>query len=114
MKSDDYVVCDPAYLPFKDNTFKRVCGNAVLHHVLPSIKLVAKEFYRVLDNSGMTLFTGEIVASKLLGWLWKKRLERILGEGITTLAECKIPFVKEDSQKSKYLRKIRMDTVGGF
>jgi len=114
-RSDDYVVCDAAHLPFRDKTFSRVCGNAVLHHVLPSIELVTKEIYRVLDNSGTALFTGEIVASRFLGWLWRKiSLQKRPGEGITTLASWQNSFLKAGFTQVKILKENRSGYTKGI
>jgi ubiquinone/menaquinone biosynthesis C-methylase UbiE len=82
IESDYYVVADAALLPFVDGVFDKVIGNAVLHHVLENIETVAKEIFRVTNDSGSGLFTGEIVASRPIGWLWKNLvLNKIPGEG---------------------------------
>ena len=115
LESDDYVVADAAHLPFRDDPFSRVCGNAVLHHVLPSLKLMAKEIHRVLGNSGTALFTGEIVASRFLGWLWKKiSLEKSPGEGITTLAGWQNSFLEAGFARVKILRENRSRYTKGI
>lgn len=84
-ESDGYVVTDAIHLPFRDKIFQKIIGNAVLHHVLPTISAVAREMHRIIENDGTVIFTGEIVASRSLGWLWKKiSLEKMEGEGIAT------------------------------
>jgi len=93
--SDDYVVADAASLPFVKGVFHKVIGNAVLHHVLKNIEMVAEEIFRATKEDGMGLFTGEIVASRPIGWLWKNLvLNKIPGEGIATKDSWKKAFYK--------------------
>lgn len=87
LESDGYVVVDAAHLPFRDKTFQKIIGNAVLHHVLPNLHDVAREMHQVMESPGTAIFTGEIVASRSLGWIWKKiSLEKMPDEGIATEA----------------------------
>lgn len=94
LESEGYVVADAAHLPFRHRAFQKIIGNAVLHHVLPAISLVAKEIHRVMESRGTAIFTAVIVSSRFLGWLWKRiSLEKMPGEGIATLAAWREPFL---------------------
>jgi SAM-dependent methyltransferase len=85
IESNGYVIASAFSLPFKDDVFDRVVGNAILHHLLDDIGMASEEIFRVMKETGLGLFTGEIVASSIIGWLWKKIvLEKIPGEGIAT------------------------------
>ena len=90
LSSDGYVIADAFRLPFRDKVFDKIIGSAILHHLLEKIDIVAKEIFRVTKENGAGIFNAEIVASRFLGWLWKKlALEKapILGggkEGIAT------------------------------
>ena len=50
--------CDAADLPFADESFDLVLGNAVLHH-LPDLDRAFGEFHRVLAPGGTLFFAGE-------------------------------------------------------
>jgi len=105
LESNDYVVADSAHLPFRDKTFQKIVGNAVLHHMLDFIDVVAKEMRRVMKNGGTAIFTAEIVASRFLGWIWKKiALEKVSPEeGIQTLSAWRKPFLKAGFVKVEML-----------
>jgi len=72
LRSDGYVIADAFSLPFRDGVFDTVIGSAILHHLLDKIDVVAKEIFRVTTDDGAGIFNAEIVASRFLGWLWKK------------------------------------------
>lgn len=83
--SDEYRAVDCARLPFPDQSFDMIVGNAVLHHVLPSIDDVAAEFHRVLAHGGQGIFTGEIAGSRFACWLMSKTtLRKSKDEYVTT------------------------------
>jgi ubiquinone/menaquinone biosynthesis C-methylase UbiE len=107
-ESDGYVVADVAHLPFCRNIFQKIIGCAVLHHAMPNIDLAGLELHRVTESSGMALFTGEIVASRFLGWIWKKMsLEKIPGEGIATETTWRKAFLNAGFPQVKILREHR-------
>jgi ubiquinone/menaquinone biosynthesis C-methylase UbiE len=70
--SDEYRTADCVCLPFHDESFDMIVGNAVMHHVLPSIDNAACEFQRVLTHGGQGIFTGEIAGSRFACWLMRK------------------------------------------
>lgn len=108
LESDGYVAADAAHLPFRGETFQKIIGSAVLHHVLPAINDVTKEMFYVMKSSGTTLFTGEIVASSFLGWLWKKiSLEKAPDEGIATEATWHKAFLNAGFTQVNVLREHR-------
>jgi ubiquinone/menaquinone biosynthesis C-methylase UbiE len=106
--SDCYVVADATRLPFINGVFDKVIGNAVLHHVLENIEGAAKEIFRITKEDGMGIFTGEIVSSRFIGWLWKKLvLNKIPGEGIATKDAWKKAFRNSGFNNVNVLRENR-------
>ena len=111
-ESNNYVVADCNFLPFRPRIFDRLVGNAVLHHVLPTIHHVARELFRVLRKDGKGIFTGEIVASRPICWSLKKMiLDKAEGEGITCIHGWKEPFMKSRFEKVTILREKRCGYV---
>ena len=53
-KSARFTVANATLLPYNNNTFDAVVGNAILHHLPIDISL--QECYRVLRPSGVILF----------------------------------------------------------
>jgi SAM-dependent methyltransferase len=49
-----FAQADGERLPFKDATFDRIWGNAILHHLEP--RTAARELYRVLKPGGVAVF----------------------------------------------------------
>lgn len=108
LASDEYMVVDAVHLPFQQKSFQKIIGNAVLHHILPFISVVAKELQYVMENQSEAIFTGEIVASRFLGWVWKKvSLEKIEGEGIATEGTWRKAFSNVGFKEIKILREQR-------
>ncbi len=74
-----YQIANAEVLPFSPNTFDVIVGNAILHHLDPSVAL--KEFYRVLKPKGRIVFTEpnmlnpQVALQKNWGWLKEKRGE---------------------------------------
>ena len=111
-QSDNYVVADCTLLPFRDKTFDRIIGNAVLHHVLLTIDQVGRELFRVLRTRGKGIFTGEIVASHLVCRLLEKTvLRKAEGEHITTKDGWKKPFLNAGFRKFTISRENRCGYV---
>ena len=50
----EFVQADAEDLPFADNSFARVWGNAILHHL--DLSQAARELYRVLQPGGIAVF----------------------------------------------------------
>jgi SAM-dependent methyltransferase len=62
----DLVQADGEYLPFADESFDRVWGNAVLHHL--DIGRAARELFRVLRPGGLAVFCEPWGENPLLSW----------------------------------------------
>ena len=62
----DLVCADAERLPFADDSFDRVWGNAVLHHL--DLDRAARELRRVLRSGGRAVFCEPWVGNALLNW----------------------------------------------
>lgn len=62
----DLVQADGERLPFADQSFDRIWGNAVLHHL--DLKKTASELLRVLAPGGIAVFCEPWGENPLLGW----------------------------------------------
>src|SRR5207245_4492473 len=62
----DFVCADGARLPFADDSFERVWGNAVLHHL--DLGRAAAELRRVLKPGGVAVFCEPWGGNPLLNW----------------------------------------------
>jgi len=62
----DLVQADGERLPFADESFDRVWGNAVLHHL--DIGVAGRELYRVLRPGGVAVFCEPWGENPLLSW----------------------------------------------
>jgi ubiquinone/menaquinone biosynthesis C-methylase UbiE len=61
-----HVVCDAEYLPFADESFDRIWGNAILHHL--DLKRAAGEIRRVLKPGGNGVFCEPWGGNRWLNW----------------------------------------------
>jgi ubiquinone/menaquinone biosynthesis C-methylase UbiE len=114
-ESDGYVVADATHLPFREKVFQKIIGNAILHHVLPNIDDAAMDMHYVMEEHGMVIFPGEIVASRSLGWLWKKiSLEKMEGEGIATESTWQNAFLKANFTQVSVTREHRNGYIKSF
>jgi ubiquinone/menaquinone biosynthesis C-methylase UbiE len=64
--SIDFVQADGERLPFADNSFDRIWGNAVLHHL--DLNVVARELRRVLRPGGVAVFCEPWGENPVLSW----------------------------------------------
>jgi SAM-dependent methyltransferase len=62
----DWLVADAERLPFADNAFDGVWGNAVLHHL--DLVLAGRELHRVLAPGGTAVFCEPWGENPLLAW----------------------------------------------
>jgi 2-polyprenyl-3-methyl-5-hydroxy-6-metoxy-1,4-benzoquinol methylase len=62
----DFVQADGQRLPFHDDSFDRIWGNAILHHV--DLEVAAGELRRVLRPSGVAVFCEPWGGNPLLNW----------------------------------------------
>jgi SAM-dependent methyltransferase len=62
-----FVQADAERLPFADNCFARIWGNAILHHL--DLHSAARELYRVLQPGGIAVFCEPWGANPLLTWV---------------------------------------------
>jgi SAM-dependent methyltransferase len=62
----DFVQADGERLPFADNSFDRVWGNAILHHL--DLEITARELRRVLRPGGRAVFCEPWGENALLNW----------------------------------------------
>lgn len=62
----DFMQADGERLPCADQSFDRVWGNAVLHHL--DVRIAAAELYRVLRPSGSAVFCEPWGENPLLNW----------------------------------------------
>jgi SAM-dependent methyltransferase len=62
----DFVQADGARLPFADQSFERIWGNAVLHHL--DLSSAAPELHRVLRPGGIAVFCEPWGENPLLSW----------------------------------------------
>jgi len=63
----EFVQADGKRLPFADNAFDRIWGNAVLHHL--DLSIAARELFRVLRPGGLAVFCEPWGENPLLGWV---------------------------------------------
>ncbi len=75
---DKFVVCSTEELPFADESFDIVFGNATLHH-LENLPQALYHIRRVLKPGGRYLGSGELSSSIPLVKLWLGRREKALG-----------------------------------
>lgn len=107
-RSEGYIVASAYDLPLRNGVFDKIIGNAVLHHLLDRIDDLGSEFYRVGKKSCDCIFVGEIVASSLIGWIWKKIvLEKIPGEGISTKKNWISVFENAGFKNIQILKEVR-------
>ncbi|MBM3994767.1 MAG: methyltransferase domain-containing protein [Planctomycetes bacterium] len=64
--SVQHVVCDAERLPFADEAFDGIWGNAILHHL--DLELAAAELRRVLAPGGQAVFCEPWAGNRLLNW----------------------------------------------
>jgi len=62
----DFVQADGERLPFADDSFDRIWGNAVLHHL--DVEIAARELHRVLCPGGLAVFCEPWGENALLNW----------------------------------------------
>lgn len=62
----DFVQADGERLPFADNSFDRIWGNAVLHHL--DLEVAGRELSRVLRPGGLAVFCEPWGENALLNW----------------------------------------------
>jgi SAM-dependent methyltransferase len=62
----DFVQADGARLPFADQSFERIWGNAILHHL--NLPKTAAELFRVLRPGGVAVFAEPWGENMLLNW----------------------------------------------
>jgi SAM-dependent methyltransferase len=70
--SIDLVQVDGDRLPFADEAFDRVWGNAVLHHL--DVEPAARELFRVLRKGGVAVFCEPWGENPLLNWARRRML----------------------------------------
>jgi ubiquinone/menaquinone biosynthesis C-methylase UbiE len=61
-----FVQADGQQLPFADNSFDRIWGNAILHHV--DLQIAGRELWRVLKPGGVAVFCEPWGENPLLNW----------------------------------------------
>jgi ubiquinone/menaquinone biosynthesis C-methylase UbiE len=61
-----FVQADGERLPFADNSFDRIWGNAILHHV--DLQIAGRELCRVLKPGGVAVFCEPWGENPLLNW----------------------------------------------
>jgi len=66
----DFLQANGERLPFADNCFERVWGNAVLHHL--DLEIAARELLRVLRPGGVAVFCEPWGENPLLSWARKR------------------------------------------
>jgi SAM-dependent methyltransferase len=62
----EFVQADGERLPFADGAFRRVWGNAVLHHL--DLRVAARELYRILSPGGVAVFCEPWGENPVLDW----------------------------------------------
>ena len=62
----DFVQADAEHLPFADDSFARVWGNAILHHL--DVRLACRELQRILQPGGIAVFCEPWGENPLLAW----------------------------------------------
>lgn len=60
------VVCNGERLPFADDAFDGIWGNAILHHF--DLRIAANELHRVLAPGGIAVFCEPWAGNRLLNW----------------------------------------------
>jgi ubiquinone/menaquinone biosynthesis C-methylase UbiE len=71
-KADFFVGCNVEELPFKDNLFDFVFGNAIIHH-LSNVEKGISEIRRVLKTGGKYVGSGEPMGSVFFKKIWRNR-----------------------------------------
>jgi SAM-dependent methyltransferase len=64
--SIEFVQADGERLPFADDSFARVWGNAILHHL--DLPIAARELHRILQPGGLAVFCEPWGENPLLSW----------------------------------------------
>jgi SAM-dependent methyltransferase len=90
-----WIVCDGEQLPFADQSFDRIWGNAILHHL--DLRSVTRELYRVLAPGGVGVFCEPWGGNRWLNWA-RQRLhypgkQRTADE--TPLRPCDLVTIRE-------------------
>jgi SAM-dependent methyltransferase len=62
----DFLQADAERLPFADESFARVWGNAILHHL--DLRVAVRELHRVLQPGGIAVFCEPWGENPLLAW----------------------------------------------
>jgi ubiquinone/menaquinone biosynthesis C-methylase UbiE len=70
--ADFSVACDAEKLPFQDDAFDLVLGNAVLHH-LSNVQEAISEIHRVLKTRGKYFGSGEPIGGVFFKKIWRNR-----------------------------------------
>ena len=94
----EFVVGSVADVPFEEGSFDYVVGNGVLHHLPPSVLIMAlSEAHRVLKPNGMAFFNEPIENSKLFDFL-----QNVIPVESPGMAEYR-PSILQRAQWKKYV-----------
>jgi SAM-dependent methyltransferase len=89
------IVCDGERLPFADQSFDRIWGNAILHHL--DLRRATRELYRVLAPGGTGVFCEPWGGNRWLNWarqrLYYPGKQRTADE--TPLRPCDLKLIRE-------------------
>src|SRR5207302_3682807 len=66
----DFVQANGEYLPFADQSFDRIWGNAILHHL--DLRIAGSALHRVLRSNGLAVFCEPWGENPLLSWAMQR------------------------------------------
>jgi SAM-dependent methyltransferase len=73
----NFAQADAEHLPFASESFDRIWGNAILHHL--DIRQAGRELFRVMRPGGIAVFCEPWGANPLLNWAranWRRQADR--------------------------------------